>query len=61
MSGLSRVSEWEVVDEPVVVLGAGGAARAVLIALIESGSSEIRLVNRNQIRAAYLFLVALLT
>ena len=44
-------SEWEVVDEPVVVLGAGGAARAVLIALIESGSSEIRLVNRNQIRA----------
>jgi shikimate dehydrogenase len=44
-------SEWEAVDGPVVVLGAGGAARAVLMALIESGSSEIRLVNRNQIKA----------
>jgi shikimate dehydrogenase len=44
-------SEWEASDKPVVVLGAGGAARAVLMALIESGSSEIRLVNRNQSRA----------
>ena len=42
---------WSASNGPVVVLGAGGAARAVLAALIESGSPEIRLVNRNQTRA----------
>jgi shikimate dehydrogenase len=44
-------SEWKANDQPDVVLGAGGAARAILMALIESGSSEIRLVNRNKTRA----------
>ena len=43
--------EWTTSNQPVVVLGAGGAARAILVALIESGTSEIRLVNRNQTRA----------
>jgi shikimate dehydrogenase len=37
-----------------VVLGAGGASRAVVAALIEAGSSEIRLVNRTLARAAAL-------
>jgi shikimate dehydrogenase len=36
---------------PVVVLGAGGAARAVLLALIRAGASEIRLLNRTRARA----------
>jgi shikimate dehydrogenase len=36
---------------PVTVLGAGGAARAVLVALIRAGASEIRLVNRTRNRA----------
>ena len=36
---------------PVVVLGAGGSARAVVQALIEAGASEIRLVNRTPERA----------
>ena len=42
---------WSASNGPVVVLGAGGAARAVLAVLIESGALEIRLVNRNQTRA----------
>lgn len=32
---------------PVVVLGAGGAARAVVLALADHGAQEIRLVNRS--------------
>jgi shikimate dehydrogenase len=31
---------------PIVLLGAGGAARAVAVALIEDGAHEIRLLNR---------------
>ena len=33
---------------PAAVLGAGGAARAVVAALIETGAPEIRLVNRHR-------------
>lgn len=36
---------------PVVVLGAGGSARAVLMALVRAGAPEIRLVNRTKSRA----------
>jgi shikimate dehydrogenase len=36
---------------PVAVLGAGGAARAVLLALARAGAPEIRLVNRTKARA----------
>lgn len=43
--------EWVPASGPAVVLGAGGAARAVLIALIEAGVTEIRLVNRTRNRA----------
>lgn len=39
---------------PVAVLGAGGAARAVLDALAAAGAAEIRLVNRSAERAAAL-------
>ena len=41
-------------SRPVTVLGAGGAARAVCTALLDSGVSEIRLVNRTAKRAAAL-------
>lgn len=34
-----------------VVLGAGGAARAICVALIDAGSTEIRLINRTRSRA----------
>ena len=36
---------------PAAVLGAGGAARAVVLALLRDGAPEIRLVNRTQSRA----------
>jgi shikimate dehydrogenase len=36
---------------PAVVIGAGGAARAVVAALIEEGAPEIRLANRSTARA----------
>jgi shikimate dehydrogenase len=36
---------------PAVVLGAGGAARAVVTALADAGSPEIRLLNRSHARA----------
>jgi shikimate dehydrogenase len=35
----------------IVVLGAGGAARAVAVALNDLGAGEIRIVNRNRARA----------
>lgn len=41
-------------DRPAVILGAGGAARAICTALLDSGVSEIRLVNRTAERAAAL-------
>ena len=41
-------------DRPVAVLGAGGAARAAVLALDELGASEIRVVARNTARAASL-------
>lgn len=36
---------------PAVVLGAGGAARAVLVALLDAGVPTIRLINRTKARA----------
>lgn len=36
---------------PAMVLGAGGAARAILVALAEAGVEEIRLTNRTRERA----------
>jgi shikimate dehydrogenase len=42
---------WRADAGPVVVVGAGGAARAVLDGLIEEGAREIRLVNRTFERA----------
>lgn len=42
---------WQPAHGPVAVFGAGGAARAVVAALIEVGVPEIRLANRTRIRA----------
>jgi shikimate dehydrogenase len=39
---------------PAVVLGAGGAARAIVAALLDHGAREIRLVNRTPERATKL-------
>ncbi|MFM2388750.1 MAG: hypothetical protein RLZZ437_305 [Pseudomonadota bacterium] len=43
--------EWDARRAPAAVLGAGGAARAVIAALIEVGVPEIRLANRSRARA----------
>ncbi len=43
--------DWRADAGPVVVLGAGGAARAILVALAEQGAREIRLINRSPARA----------
>lgn len=45
---------WQASAGPAVVLGAGGAARAVVAALSAAGVAEIRLVNRTRDRAAVL-------
>jgi shikimate dehydrogenase len=42
---------------PIVVLGAGGAARAVVVALLDDGAAEIRLINRTMERAQELALI----
>lgn len=42
---------WSPAAGPAVVLGAGGAARAVCAALVDAGVSEVRLVNRSTARA----------
>jgi len=38
---------WRADAGPITVLGAGGAARAILVALAERGAQEIRLCNRS--------------
>jgi shikimate dehydrogenase len=45
---------WECALQTALVLGAGGAARAVVFALIERGTERIRVVNRNFERAVAL-------
>ncbi|HVI90780.1 MAG TPA: shikimate dehydrogenase [Dongiaceae bacterium] len=42
---------WRPQAGPAVVLGAGGAARAIIVALLEAGVPQIRLVNRTRDRA----------
>ena len=40
--------DWRAEGGPVVVLGAGGAARAIVATLAQAGVPELRLVNRTQ-------------
>jgi len=47
----SSCPNWSATNGPAVVLGAGGAARAALVALLINGAPEIRLVNRTAERA----------
>lgn len=42
---------WQPEAGPAAVLGAGGAARAVIAALLDAGAPEIRLTNRSPARA----------
>jgi shikimate dehydrogenase len=42
---------WRADRGPIVLLGAGGGARAVLVGLIDQGARDIRLLNRTPARA----------
>jgi shikimate dehydrogenase len=47
----SGAPHWHPEHGPALVIGAGGAARAICAALIDAGTPEVRLVNRNPARA----------
>jgi shikimate dehydrogenase len=44
-------SSWRADAGAIVVIGAGGSARAVLASMIDAGAREIRLINRSPARA----------
>ncbi|MDR0807968.1 MAG: shikimate dehydrogenase [Gemmobacter sp.] len=46
-----NVPDWRPSAGPAAIFGAGGAARAVVAALIEAGVPEIRIANRTRSRA----------
>jgi shikimate dehydrogenase len=46
-----QAPEWNEARRPVMVLGAGGAARAVLYGLVKAGASKVLLANRSRARA----------
>src|ERR1700730_11337951 len=48
---LESESNWRADARPIVVIGAGGAARAILLSLADRGAREICLVNRTAERA----------
>ncbi|MEM7613507.1 MAG: shikimate dehydrogenase [Pseudomonadota bacterium] len=50
----STAPEWDVRSGPAVVLGAGGAARAIISALLTSGAPEVRIANRTRQKAEML-------
>lgn len=53
LRNLESGSDWKGPTGPAAVLGAGGASRAVLAALVEAGVPEIRLVNRTVEKAQH--------
>jgi len=51
LENLRQESVWQATDGPAVLLGAGGAARAIAVALLDAGVSRLRIVNRTIARA----------
>jgi shikimate dehydrogenase len=43
--------DWAANAGPAAVLGAGGAARAVVLSLLDEGAAEVRLLNRTRSKA----------
>lgn len=43
--------DWQPTAGPAALIGAGGAARAVVASLLDSGVQEIRITNRTRIRS----------
>ena len=50
-SVVERVPGWRADAGPVVIVGAGGGARAIIVSLLDRSAREIRLVNRSLARA----------
>lgn len=44
-------ASWRADRGPALVLGAGGAARAIVVSLLDEGAPEVRLANRTRSRA----------
>lgn len=44
-------ADWRADLGPIVMLGAGGAARAIVVSLIDAGATEIRILNRTRNKA----------
>lgn len=42
---------WNEKDKPVAILGAGGAARAIIYGFLDAGIGKVRLINRTAARA----------
>ncbi|RMC35548.1 shikimate dehydrogenase [Paracoccus alkanivorans] len=45
------IPEWNPDQGPAAVIGAGGAARAVVASLLDSGVAELRISNRTRVRS----------
>ena len=43
--------DWQAKNGPAVIIGAGGAARAICVGLLDAGVAEITIVNRTLARA----------
>ena len=43
--------DWQADHGPILLLGAGGASRAVVVALLENGARQIRIANRTAEKA----------
>jgi len=43
--------DWRADEGPILLLGAGGSARAVVVALLENGARQIRIANRTAEKA----------
>lgn len=52
VESLREVGYSDFAKGPITVLGAGGAARAVMLALADAGAKEIRVTNRTDANAA---------
>lgn len=48
---LIQYSNWQQIDQPVIIYGAGGASRAILQALHDAGAKHIYIYNRTISRA----------
>lgn len=47
----SEAPAWKKPDRPVAILGAGGAARAIITGFLDAGVSDVRVFNRSHGRA----------